>query len=51
MSEVWPAAEVPETVNIDELGDKDEKSLVAFMNTLNDRYWDDEDNADNNDDY
>ena len=39
----WPAAEVPETVNFDELGNlglsaKDEAALVAFMETLSDGY-------------
>jgi cytochrome c peroxidase len=38
---MWPAAEVPETVNHDELGnlglsDKDEDLLVKFMKTLDD---------------
>jgi cytochrome c peroxidase len=40
---LWPAPEVPETVNFDELGnlglgDKDEDALVEFMKTLSDGY-------------
>ena len=39
----WPAPEVPETVNADELGnlglsDEDEDALVKFMKTLTDGY-------------
>lgn len=39
---LWPQAEVPETVNMDELGKlglkpKDELKIVQFMKTLNDR--------------
>ncbi|HEY3476214.1 MAG TPA: hypothetical protein VGK56_16485, partial [Anaerolineales bacterium] len=39
----WPAPEVPETVNFDELGNlglsaRDEAALVAFMKTLSDGY-------------
>jgi cytochrome c peroxidase len=42
-AEGWDPAEVPETVNADELGnlglsDADEDALVAFMRTLNDGY-------------
>jgi cytochrome c peroxidase len=41
--EDWPAAEVPETVNTDELGDLgltrgEENAIVAFMKTLSDGY-------------
>jgi len=40
-AQCWPAAEVPETVNSDELGnlkltDQDEANLVAFLKTLTD---------------
>lgn len=40
----WPAAEVPESMNREELGDlklsaQDILDLVAFMETLNDGYW------------
>ena len=43
-AEMWPPAEVPETVNTDELGnlglsDADENALVAFMKTLTDGYF------------
>jgi cytochrome c peroxidase len=39
----WPAPEVPETINVDELGnlglsDADEDALVEFMKTLSDGY-------------
>ncbi|MBN1641951.1 MAG: hypothetical protein JXA09_12015 [Anaerolineae bacterium] len=39
----WPMPEVPETINVDELGnlglrDKDEDALVEFMKTLSDGY-------------
>jgi cytochrome c peroxidase len=39
----WPAAEYPETVNHDELGDlgltpEEEDALVAFLKTLSDGY-------------
>ena len=49
--EGWPPPENPDTVNFDELGnlglgDKDENALIAFMNTLNDRYWDDDNDDD-----
>ena len=41
--EVWPAPEVPENVNNDELGnlgltDEEENAIVAFLNTLSDGY-------------
>jgi cytochrome c peroxidase len=41
--EDWPAPEVPETANADELGnlglsDDDEDALVKFMKTLTDGY-------------
>jgi cytochrome c peroxidase len=41
--ESWPPAEVPETVNIDELGNlgltlEEEAAIVAFMKTLSDGY-------------
>ena len=44
----WPAAEVAENVNTDELGDlglteKEEDALVAFMMAMSDGYWDDGD--------
>lgn len=40
---MWPAPEVPDTINVTELGnlglsDKDENALVAFMRTLSDGY-------------
>jgi cytochrome c peroxidase len=40
---MWPAPEVPETVNVDELGDlgltaEEEAAIVAFMKTLSDGY-------------
>ena len=43
MGEPWPAPEVAENVNTDELGDlgldaEDEAALVAFMKTLSDGY-------------
>jgi cytochrome c peroxidase len=43
IGEGWPASEVPETVNSDELGnlglsEKDEDALVKFMKTLTDGY-------------
>jgi cytochrome c peroxidase len=42
-AEMWPAPEVPDTVNFDELGnlglsDADEDALVLFMMTLSDGY-------------
>jgi cytochrome c peroxidase len=42
-SENWPAPEVPETINMDELGnlglsEADEEAIVAFMLTLSDGY-------------
>jgi cytochrome c peroxidase len=42
-AEMWPAPEVPETINMDELGnlglsDADEDAIVAFMLTLSDGY-------------
>jgi cytochrome c peroxidase len=41
--EAWPAPEVPETVNMDELGNlgltlDEEAAIVAFMKTLSDGY-------------
>ena len=41
--EEWPAPEVPETINVDELGNLDltadeEAAIVAFMKTLSDGY-------------
>lgn len=40
----WPEPEVPETVNIEEMGDlglndSEEKAIVAFLNTLSDGYY------------
>jgi cytochrome c peroxidase len=42
--ETWPAPEVPENVNTDELGNlgltaDEEAALVAFMKTLSDGWW------------
>ncbi len=42
-AEGWPAGEVPETVNHDELGnlgmtDKEEDDLVSFLRTLTDGF-------------
>lgn len=42
--EPWPAPEVAETVNTEELGDlgltsEEEAALVAFMKTLSDGWW------------
>ena len=41
--ESWPAPEVPDNLNTDELGDlelttEDEAAIVAFMKTLTDGY-------------
>jgi cytochrome c peroxidase len=41
--EDWPEPEVPETINVDELGDlgltlDEEAAIVAFMKTLSDGY-------------
>ncbi len=45
VSEAWPAPEVPQNVNTDELGDlgltpEEEAAIVAFMKTLTDGYGD-----------
>ena len=41
-AENWPAAEVPQNMNVDELGDlgltkAEEAAIVAFLRTLDDR--------------
>jgi cytochrome c peroxidase len=42
-ADCWPAAEIPDTVNVDEMGDlglslREENAIVAFMMTLSDGY-------------